>query len=148
MLVAQNPDTTRLHHQTEWEGEIVSQPSLGECSRGVAMCHQDDILRLAVVHMRRLDLADFLDQGVEARRQFCRRSGGMLVEIQTSFGTADAILLSTLTSISPDVPLLVLVKATFFAQRPDVFGDATFIVAGFLHQQVPLNCHDRLLAYP
>ena len=66
----------------------------------------------------------------------------------TSFGTADAILLSTLTSISPDVPLLVLVKATFFAQRPDVFGDATFIVAGFLHQQVPLNCHDRLLAYP
>ena len=74
VLVAQDANATRLHHQTEREGEIISQPSLGERSGSVAVCDQDDVLGFAVVHVRRLDFADLLNQFVETRRQFCRRS--------------------------------------------------------------------------
>lgn len=42
VLVAQDANAARLHHQTEREGKIVAQPSLGERSGGVAVCDQDD----------------------------------------------------------------------------------------------------------
>jgi hypothetical protein len=41
---------------------------------------------------------------------------------------SEAILLSTLTSVSPDVPFLVLVKTTLLTQGSDVFRNATLIV--------------------
>ena len=80
VLVAQYANATGLHHQTEREGEIISQPSLGERSGRVAMCDQDDVLGFAVVHMRCLDFANLLDQFVEARRKFCWRSRRVLAD--------------------------------------------------------------------
>ena len=80
VLVAQDSNATWLHHQTEREGKIIAQPSLGECSGSVAVCDQDDVLRFAVVHMRCLDFADLLDQFVETRSKFCRRSDINLAE--------------------------------------------------------------------
>ena len=52
----------------------------------------------------------------------------MLAENRKALMAAEAILLSTLTSVSPDVPFLVLVETTLFAQGSDIFGNATFIV--------------------
>jgi hypothetical protein len=93
------------------------------------MCDQDDVLRFAVMHMRRLDLADLLDQLVETRRQFCRRSSrALLAKNREALMVSEAILLSTLTSVSPDVPFLVLVKTTLLTQGSDVFRNATLIV--------------------
>ena len=80
VLVAQDANTTRLHHQTEREGKIIAQPSPGECSGSVAVCDQDDVLRFAVVHMRCLDFTNLLDQFVEARGKFCWRSGRTLAD--------------------------------------------------------------------
>lgn len=75
VLVAENADSTRLHHQAEWERQIITQPSLGECPGCVAMGNQDDILRFAVMHVRCLNLANLLDQDIETRREFGRRPG-------------------------------------------------------------------------
>jgi hypothetical protein len=52
----------------------------------------------------------------------------VLAEFICHLAVADVVLLSAFTSISPDIPLLVLVKATFFTQGPDILRDATFIV--------------------
>ena len=78
VLVAQDANAARLHHQTEREGKIIAQPTLSERSGSVAVCDQDDVLGFAVVHVRRLDFADLLNQFVETRRQFCGRSGRRL----------------------------------------------------------------------
>jgi hypothetical protein len=130
VLVAQDANTTWLHHQIEREGQVVAQPSLGKCSGSVAMRDQDDVLRFVVMHMRCLDLADLPNQFIEARRQFCRGSGRSSVVIQEALVTVEAVLLSAFTPVSPDVPFLVLVEPTFLAQSSDVFGNATFIVTG------------------
>ena len=128
VLVAQDANAARLHHQTEREGKIIAQPSLGERSGGVAVCDQDDVLGFAVVHMRCLDFANLLDQFVEARREFFWRSGRMLADNREVLVAVEAILLSAFTPVSPNVPFLILVKTTLFAQGSDVFGDAAFIV--------------------
>jgi hypothetical protein len=94
----------------------------------VAVCNQDDVLGLAVVHMRCLDFANLLDQFVEACRKFCWRSGRMLADNREVLVAVEAILLSALTPVSPDVPFLILVKTTLFAQGSDVFSDAAFVV--------------------
>lgn len=79
MLVAQDPNTARLHHQAEREREVIAQPPLGESSRRVAMRDQDDILWFTIVHMRCLDLTDLRDQDIEARSQFFGRPRKMSV---------------------------------------------------------------------
>lgn len=75
VLVAENANSTRLHHQAERERQIITQPSLGECPGCVAMGNQDDILRFTVMHVRCLNLANLLDQDIETRREFGRRPG-------------------------------------------------------------------------
>jgi hypothetical protein len=62
----------------------------------------------------------------------------VLAKIQCNVAAADVVLLSAFTSISPDIPLLVLVKASFFTQGPDILRDATFIVTGLEYQQISL----------
>jgi hypothetical protein len=79
VLVAENANTTWLHHQAERERKVIAQPSLGKCSGCVAMCDQDDVLGLVVVHVRCLDLANLLDQDIETRSEFGRRPGGLSV---------------------------------------------------------------------
>ena len=81
MLVAENADSTGFHHQAERERQIVAQPSFGECPGCVAMRDQNDVLGFVVLHVRRLDLADLLDQDIEARSEFGGRSGGLSVEL-------------------------------------------------------------------
>jgi hypothetical protein len=100
----------------------------------VAMCDQDDVLGLAVVHMRCLDFANLLDQLVEACGQLCRRSGRQSAENREALLASEAILLSTLTPVSPDVPFLVLVKTTLLTQGSDVFRNATFVVTCSMSQ--------------
>ena len=136
VLVAQDADATWLHHQTEREGKVIAQPSLGERSGSMTMRNQDNILGFAVVHMRCLDLADLLNQFVEARRQFSWRPGTASVVAQEALVALCIVLLSAFTAVSPDVPFLVLVETAFLAQSPDIFGDAAFIVARNMYQQL------------
>jgi len=149
VLVAQYANATGLHHQTEREGEIISQPSLGERSGRVAMCDQDDVLGFAVVHMRCLDFANLLDQFVEARRKFCWRSGRILADNRGVLVTAEAILLSALTSVSPNVPFLILIKTALFAKGSDVFGDAAFVVTTSTSQlYYTFRANEQEMVYP
>lgn len=138
VLVAQDSNAARLHHQTQREGKIIAQPTLSERSGSVAVCDQDDVLGFAVMHMRCLDFADLLNQFVEARRQLCRRSSRMLATNREALTISEIIILSTLTTVSPDVPFLVLVKTTLLTQGPDVFRNATFIVTTSKHESASI----------
>jgi hypothetical protein len=46
---------------------------------------------------------------------------------------SSASLLATFTAISPDIPLLVLVKTTLLAQRSDILGHTAFVITGVAH---------------
>jgi hypothetical protein len=81
VLVAEDANTAWLHHQAERERQVIAQPPLSECPGCVAMRDQDDILRLVVVHVRCLDLANLLDQHIETRSEFGGRPGGLSVGV-------------------------------------------------------------------
>lgn len=111
------------------------------------MRDQDDILRLVVVHVRCLDLANLLDQDIETRSEFSGRPRGLSVAIP-KLDVPGVSLLATLAAVPPDIPLLVLVETTLLAQRSDVFGHTAFVVTGNAHISTDLEARRKVSNYP
>ena len=62
-----------------------------------------------------------------------------------------ASLLATFTAISPDIPLLVLVKTTLLAQRSDILSHTAFVVTGIAARQLQilkLKSREIVFNYP
>ena len=52
-------------------------------------------------------------------------------------------LLSALTSISPNVPFLVLVETAFLAQSSDVLGYTTFVITNLMMSSAHIAVGDK-----
>lgn len=147
VLVAEDSYTTRFHHQTEREGKVVAQPALCEGSRSVAVCNQHNVLGLTVVHMRRLNGPDLLDQDVKTSSELSGRSSAC-ERTCLCVGRLNHDSLATFATISPNVPFLLSVEAASLAQCPDLFGYTTFIVSYVIALASISKQPVRRLTYP
>ena len=66
MLIAQHPNTSRRHHQSQRERKLKPEPALRNRSRDMAVSDEDNILYIRVLHTRCLQCLYFGDEGVDS----------------------------------------------------------------------------------
>ena len=115
----------------------------------MAVCYEDDVLGLAVGHVRGLQVLDLRDEGVDAVRNLgcgsvcVQRDFGLVVlvrwksiffsrfssEGRLKEGGRGGYVLAVFATVTPDIPFAVLVEPVGLAQFADRFRFHPFVLA-------------------